>query len=256
MRIRFFSAAGFMAVLIVASLIPGLFPNSNNAGVAQAQTQNPPCVDSTGTTTGFFCQPLTSKGKLIKACAERRPKSVGECRNTTVLNYCSSRGFDSVATYALDADENLTEVVCMRANPALAAATPDPTPVDEWQPMVNVNLMGYDHREFGLSRPDDWKTCKAACDSDGQCRAWTVSVERSMCYLKWDDNPELLSSNACCITAIKGMASAGEVAQQKKIRTPEELKRLGSRLQNAAEDEVGRRTEDKVRRALGKILGN
>lgn len=242
-------------------------PTALATAATTAQTADTPCVDSEGASTGFFCQPLSSKGKLIRACGKKKPQDLATCQGETALAFCQSRAFASAAAYNLDAQGNLAEVVCTRApvqpvqSTAAAPATPVPqavaaAPVEEWQPMFNVNLLGYDHREFGLARRDDWKSCKAACDGDGQCQAWTVSQEASTCYLKWDGNPELLSSNNCCITGIKGMASAGAVSAQKKIRTPEELKRLGSRVQGAAEDEIGRRAEDAVRRSLGGILGD
>lgn len=169
------------------------------------------------------------------------------CQAETVQEYCEGRGYAAAVSYNLDGG-NLSEVVCSHA--ALQSVA------EEWQPLFNVDLRGYDHREFGLARRDDWKTCKAACEEDGQCQAWTVSQDASTCYLKWDGNPELLSSNTCCITGVKGMASAGAASEQKQIRTPEELRRLGSRVQGAAEDEVGRRAEDAVRRGIGSILGN
>ena len=231
---------GIMAAMLCA--IAGFSTSSPSA----AQTVPAACVDSEGATTGFFCQPLSADGELIRACAQRRPRDVAACQGETVQAFCESRAFAQATAYNLDGEGNLSEVVCSRA--ALQSAA------EEWQPMFNVNLLGYDQREFGLARRDDWQTCKAACDGDSQCQAWTVSQEVSTCYLKWDGNPELLSSHNCCITGVKGMASAGAPSQQRAIRTPEELKRLGRRAQDAAEDEVGRRTEDAIRRGIGGIF--
>lgn len=222
---------------------------ASSAGVAAADA---PCTDSAGASTGFFCKPLSAKGKPVPACSQKKSRDPVACQGKTVQAYCQSRRFGRAVTYGLDGQGNLAEVVCSRS-----PAQPVAGQVEEWQPMFNVDLRGYDHREFGLARRDDWKTCKAACDRDGRCQAWTVSQEASTCYLKWEKNPELLSSNPCCITGIKGMASAGAVSEQKnKIRTPEELKRLGTRVQGSTEDEVGRRAEDAIRRGIGRILGD
>lgn len=256
--------SGFVLAASLAVTASSASPPIPLAAATAAQAADTPCVDSEGASTGFFCQPLSSKGKLIRACGKKKPLDIATCQGETARAFCQSRAFATAAAYNLDAQGNLAEVVCTRSPVQSAAATPATpapqavaaAPAEEWQPMFNVNLLGYDHREFGLARRDDWKSCKAACDGDGQCQAWTVSQEASTCYLKWDGNPELLSSNNCCITGIKGMASAGAVSAQKKVRTPEELKRLGSRVQGAAEDEIGRRAEDAVRRSLGGILGD
>ncbi len=235
------AACGVVATMLVAASL-AIVPAS--APAAQAAT----CVDSEGASTGFFCQPVSARGQPIPACGRSRARDVAACQAETVQDYCEDRGYAATVSYNLDGAGNLAEVVCSRA--ALQSAA------EEWQPLYNVNLLGYDHREFGLARSDDWRTCKAACDEDGQCQAWTVSQGASTCYLKWDGNPELLNFDACCITGVKGMASAGAASGQKQIRTPEELRRLGSRVEGAAEDEVGRRAEDAIRRGIGGIFGN
>lgn len=210
-----------------------------------------PCTDSEGASTGFFCQPLSAKGKLVKACDDKKPKDLATCQSQGARAYCSRRGYSQVLSYAADAKGNLSELVCSRQTITTVAAA---APVEEWQPMFNVNIMGYDHREFAVANANDWQSCKRGCDADGNCQAWTLVPERKMCYMKWDGRAELLQSDPCCITGVKGMASAGSAASQKKVRTPEELRRLGQRTKGAAEDEVGRRAEDAVRRGIGDIL--
>ena len=230
-------------------LIIGAFAWSATGKDEQPEFASAPCADSEGATTGFFCQPLSAKGKLVPACDAKKPKDVAACRAQGATAYCGKRGYSRFLSYSTDAKGNLAELVCSR-NPVTAVAA-----AEEWQPLFDVNLQGYDRREFQLSRPDDWQTCKAACEADGGCQAWTVGKETRMCYLKWDGNPELLSYNSCCISGTKGMASAGSAAQQRsRPKTPEELKRLTRRVQGAAEDEVGRRAEDAVRRGIGDIV--
>lgn len=236
--------AGSLLLLII-----GVFAWSATGKDEAPEFATAPCTDSEGASTGFFCQPLSAKGKLVKACEDKKTKDLATCQSQGARAYCSRRGYSQLLSYAADAKGNLAELVCSRQTVTSVAA------VEEWQPMFDVNLLGYDRREFPISRPDDWQTCKAACEADGGCQAWTVSREARMCYLKWDSNPELLSYNSCCITGTKGMASAGSVAQQRsRPKTPEELKRLTRRVQGAAEDEVGRRAEDAVRRGIGDIV--
>lgn len=236
--------AGSLLLLII-----GAFAWSATGKDEAPEFATAPCTDSEGASTGFFCQPLSAKGKLVKACEDKKPKDLTTCQSQGARAYCSRRGYSQLLSYAADAKGNLAELVCSRTLATAVAAA------EQWQPMFDVNLLGYDRREFPISRPDDWQTCKAACEADGGCQAWTVSREARMCYLKWDSNPELLSYNSCCITGTKGMASAGSVAQQRsRPKTPEELKRLTRRVQGAAEDEVGRRAEDAVRRGIGDIV--
>lgn len=241
-----------LAICASVGLATGFVAISSNGYAAKEAAEDfatAPCSDSEGATTGFFCQPLSAKGKLVPACDAKKPKDLAACQAQGATAYCGKRGYSRFLSYATDAKGNLAELVCSRAAVTAVAAA------EEWQPMFDVNLMGYDRREFPLSRPDDWQTCKAACEADGGCQAWTVSREARMCYLKWDSNPELLSYNSCCITGTKGMASAGSVSQQRsRPKTPEELKRLTRRVQGAAEDEVGRRAEDAVRRGIGDIV--
>ena len=215
---------GFVAVAPISHVV------AQDDGFATA-----PCTDSEGATTAFFCQPLSAKGKLVAACNQKKPKDLGACQMTGASNYCSARGYARPLSYNLDPKGNLTELVCSRAPVmSVAAAAPSASAEDpNWQPLHNANILGYDHREFREADRNDWRSCKAACDAN------------------------LLSTDACCITGIKGMASARNGSEGRRtMRTPEELKRLGRRTQGAAEDEVGRRAEDAARRGIGDILNN
>jgi hypothetical protein len=157
-----------------------------------------PCVDSEGATTGFFCRPLTPKNKPVAACDNRRRTDVSACRSQTADKYCASRGFVRSISYRTDTADALSEVVCERGT-AMAAT-------DEWLPMFDTNLLGYDLREFGLRANLDWKACKAAC------KAWTVSpTDRSYgafgtCYLKNDTPPPNVVTGL--ISGIKGAPSS------------------------------------------------
>lgn len=73
-------------------------------------------------------------------------------------------------------------------------------------PMFNTDLFGSDLREIIYDRPGmDWKSCKAACDDERQCRAWTYVVpgrtEHGECFLK-EAVPEP-SESECCVSGIK-----------------------------------------------------
>jgi len=238
--------AAFGTLLAFASI-----PMSPAVAAPDSVFTTAPCVDSEGASTGYFCKPLSVKGKQVAACADKKSRDVAACTRTSAANYCALRGYGRPVSYTSDNKGNLAELLCERTMTVAAAA-----PVEEWQPMFNVDMRGYDHREIPVANPLDWKSCKAACDADSGCKAWTLVPERRLCFLKWEDNPELLSPNTCCITAIKGMPSAGPEAKQSRVKTPAELRRLGIRAQQSAEDEVGRRTEDAVRKGIGAIIDN
>lgn len=168
------------------------------------------CADSEGASTSFYCAPKTVKGAAVKACATSS-RDLATCQATTARNYCVGRDYQTAQSYKVDGAGNLAELVCTR--PVAAAVA-----VAEWLPMFDANLMGYDRREFVMRRGEDWKRCKAACDADSGCNAWTVSRENNTCYLKWDGNPELVSYNACCVTGLKGMVSGGPPAARARLR--------------------------------------
>lgn len=129
------------------------------------------------------------------------------------------------------------------------------TPADDWQPMYNVDLFGSDYREINYTAAgNDWRSCKAACDGEAQCVAWTYVApgrsEYGQCYLK-DSVPEPSNSD-CCISGIKGAPSSGGARGDDAIARS--FRRLGETAGRAAEDEANAAVERKVRGMLGKIL--
>lgn len=136
--------------------------------------------------------------------------------------------------------------------PQTAAA---PGEASDWQPMVNVDLFGGDYREIIYTAAgNDWRTCKASCDGDDQCQAWTYvapgRTDHGECFLK-APVPEPAPSE-CCISGIKGAPSAGTATGDAAIN--QVLRRLGQTTGSAAEDEINRAADRKVRRLLGKII--
>ncbi len=126
---------------------------------------------------------------------------------------------------------------------------------DDWQPMYNVDLLGSDYREIiYTSAGNDWRTCKAACDGDRACRAWTHvgpgRTDHGECYLK-SEVPEP-SEGECCTSGIKGAASSRGAVGNAAIERG--LRRLGDTAGNAAEDEINNAVDRKVRGLLGKII--
>lgn len=205
MRSRMGAAALLTLAAGAAALSAAPASKKTSGGFALAA-----CSDSEGASTSFYCAPRTIKGAAVKACATSA-RELGACQSATAQGYCLSRDYRTAQSFKVDAAGNLAELVCTR--PVAAAVA-----VAEWLPMFDANIMGYDRREFGLKRGEDWKRCKAACEMDGGCQAWTVSRENNTCYLKWDGNPELVSYNACCITGIKGMVSGGPPAARARLR--------------------------------------
>lgn len=151
-----------------------------------------------------------------------------------------------------------------RQTAAVAPVSPAPRPGtpatvaaadDDWQPMYNVDFLGNDYREIVYaSAGNSWKTCKATCDGDRQCQAWTYvepgRTEHGECFLK-APVPEPSESD-CCISGIKGGASAGGAVGDAAIGRG--LRRLGDTATNAAEDELNNTVDRKVRGLLGKII--
>lgn len=95
-----------------------------------------------------------------------------------------------------------------RKSPA-AGQSPMLSSADE-PPMFNTDLFGSDLREIIYDRPgSDWKMCKAACDDEKQCKAWTYVIpgrtEHGECFLK-DSVPEP-SESECCVSGIKRTSS-------------------------------------------------
>ena len=127
----------------------------------------------------------------------------------------------------------------------------------DWQPMFNTDLYGSDYRTINYSGSGStWQMCKASCDADGQCHAWTyVQPGRTPfgeCFLKYEV-PQMSESD-CCISGVKG-ASSSAAMPRGNINTGA-VQRIGERSANAVEDEVGRAAEKAVRRGIGGLLGN
>ncbi|MGJ5817664.1 PAN domain-containing protein [Paludibaculum fermentans] len=75
----------------------------------------------------------------------------------------------------------------------------------------NVNLPGGDYLSIDMDTADP-SGCRAACEKDGRCKAWTfVKPEqpggRGYCWLK-DSVPEA-TREECCVSALKGEGSSG-----------------------------------------------
>ena len=91
---------------------------------------------------------------------------------------------------------------------------------ETWQPMVNVDLYGNDYRAISYEGPgSDWRTCKATCEEDRACQAWTWvkpgRTEYGECFLK-APVPEASESD-CCVSGLKGGASAGDAIGEAAI---------------------------------------
>ena len=79
----------------------------------------------------------------------------------------------------------------------------------------NTNYPGGDYRSIDMATSDP-TACKAACDSDAPCKAWTLVTPTEpggmgYCWLK-DSIPQEISED-CCISGLKG-ASGGSRASQ------------------------------------------
>ncbi|MDZ3832247.1 MAG: PAN domain-containing protein [Sphingopyxis sp.] len=149
-----------------------------------------------------------------------------------------------------------------------ASATPSPAPSSrpqalpqaqaaEWQPMYNVDLFGNDYREIVYDRPgNSWQSCKASCDGDRKCQAWTYvapgRTPNGECFLKAP--VPAASTSDCCISGVKGADSSRGRRGDAAINLG--LGRVGDTAKRAAEDEVNNAVDRKVRGAVGRILGN
>lgn len=74
----------------------------------------------------------------------------------------------------------------------------------------DANRPGSDYRNFNLASPDP-HACKAQCDADGQCRAWTFvkpghQGPQARCWLK-HAVPNAVA-NGCCVSGTKAAAPA------------------------------------------------
>ena len=124
-----------------------------------------------------------------------------------------------------------------------------------WQPMRNVDLFGNDYREIVYGEPGNgWEQCKAACDGDRKCKAFTwVAPGRQPhgeCFLK-DKVPEA-SASECCVSGVKGAPSAGNARGDAAISRV--MGRLGQRAGDAAERKVGDKVEEGIGKAIDRIF--
>jgi hypothetical protein len=70
----------------------------------------------------------------------------------------------------------------------------------------NTNRMGGDYRDFELPRADP-AACRAACDREPECRAWTYVApgqqgDKARCWLK--DSVMPANPDTCCTSGVKG----------------------------------------------------
>lgn len=81
-----------------------------------------------------------------------------------------------------------------------------------WQPEIGMDRPGNDYRNFSTAK-NDWKSCKAACEGDGVCRAWTLYTPQdattSHCWIKnlaGDQKPSALAVSGLREGAIAPLA--------------------------------------------------
>lgn len=137
-----------------------------------------------------------------------------DCREVSgeVANLGEQGGSISSVRYLGPAAGATASLAGSKAPVRQTVAGPASEPVDDWQPMHRVDLFGNDYREIIYDRPGStWRQCKAACDGDKQCRAWTfVEPGRQPygeCFLK-NPVPDAGESD-CCTSGVKDAPSAG-----------------------------------------------
>lgn len=200
---------------------------------------------------GYWYQPQSAR-----ACEQPRNGTVYYGRMTYAFSgdFGSFEGFWSYCdeTPYQRWDGRLLHRGAAASMPAAASVRPPSAPdnADNWQPMMNVDLFGSDLREVSLSPGDDWRVCRAACDGDRNCRAWTYVVPgrqpNGECFLK-DSVPEPSVSD-CCISGVKGAPSSNGAAGQEAIDGP------GSRIARRVGDAVERRAGDEADEAANRLL--
>jgi hypothetical protein len=68
-----------------------------------------------------------------------------------------------------------------------------------------IDRIGGDYRNFELPSGQSWPSCKAACEAEGRCRAWTYlrpgyAGPAARCYLK--DKVKPPRRKPCCISGV------------------------------------------------------
>ncbi|HRO32117.1 MAG TPA: PAN domain-containing protein [Brevundimonas sp.] len=145
---------------------------------------------------------------------------------------------------------------------------PAAQPQEEWRPMQRTDLFGSDYHEFDLNSGQDWRACKSACDADGRCQSWTMTIPGSTlygrCYLK--NTVPTPTEAECCISGIKGApsaggpgaggqaASGGYAGAQGSSRGPNAAETAAQRAARVAAEEAERRTHDRIREGIGRIF--
>ncbi len=134
------------------------------------------------------------------------------------------------------------------------------TQVEAWRPMFRTDLFGGDYHEFDLSAGQDWSACRAACEADGRCQSWTMTIPGSTphgrCYLK--NSVPTPNDAECCVSGIKGAASSGGHAARDPARgasrEPSVAERAAQRAGQATGEEVERRVHDQIREGIGRLF--
>lgn len=91
-------------------------------------------------------------------------------------------------------------------SPTSPSSAPPSAPPISYTPLYNTDMFGNDIRAIVYERPGStWQMCKAECDADGACEAWTYVVpgrtEHGECFLK-SPVPETSQSD-CCVSGVK-----------------------------------------------------
>lgn len=234
--------------------------NLMNPASAQTSTGAVTCTDGRGPTSAFFCAPR-AQGAPVKYYSGVRPipAMTRIASQSAADQFCRSQGYNKAEVHVVDTAENLAEVLCREPLSPVASTVPStppatppapvavPTPiVQEVPPMYNTDLFGGDYREFQLSAGQDWRTCRAACDSDDQCVAWTYVLpgrqQHGECFLK--DTVPQRSESGCCISDVKGATGSGSSA------APVQTGLVGGTLGAAGQASEGERSETAADRIL------
>lgn len=138
------------------------------------------------------------------------------------------------------------------------------SPVEDWQPMFRTDLFGGDYREFDLASGQDWRACRTACEADGRCQSWTMTIPGSTpygrCYLK--NTVPAPNEGECCISGIKGATSSGGPANvsgatgsgANRGRQAGGAESAAERAARVAAEEAERRAHDRIREGVGRLF--
>jgi hypothetical protein len=107
-----------------------------------------------------------------------------------------------------------------------AAATSGTASSPRWK--LNTNYPGGDYRSMDMATSDP-TACKAACDQERRCRAWTLvkpdAGGMGSCWLKDSIPPEVRED--CCISGLKGAGGGQGGAQTAGQRFEHDVNRAG-----------------------------